>query len=359
MKGILLSIIQCSLLCTALIARAQVLPEQTPQLKPYLATPYFEEIVKEPIRQVTVIVRSDIDRGLKNDTSRIYYYDTMKRRTSEIRFDNNVRTAVYGYTYNGTIRTGWWEEKTARAPGNGFFVTDSFDRKGNRLSSKSYTISKKDTLANTFEYFTYNNNNQLTKRVNKTQGHARYIEDYYFAKSRLIKHNILANPENDKIYTTIVYTYTPAGFVDSIKEFQVRDTNRVLSGWHHYRYDKKQLIKETYNSPSAPSVITNVQYSYYDDGTLHIMQINKDTLYKTVTYTYEHKKVKRISVNTNAWNWLNGEFYIPLSSIGPLTEMPLLYEEQYDYNDHGNVTGKTFLLSGKIVKTMEFSIIYY
>ena len=72
------------------------------------------------------------------------------------------------------------------------------------------------------------------------------------------------------------------------------------------------------------------------------------------------EKVKTITVKTNAWNGLHGEFYIPLSSlINPLTKMPILYEEQYRNDENENLVEKHLLLNGEIVKLMELKLDRY
>jgi hypothetical protein len=345
-------------LLTAGVTNSQILTDVMAEPKPYLRPPYFEDVVKDPIKAVAFITRIDVDRGLHSDTTYLYAYNKDKRQEKLVRYEKNRPANIYHFKYTGANKTYTWEEESIQNAGSRLIVYDEYDKSGNKIIQRGFNVLKKDTVSRNIHRFIYDRDNHPLEKTITINNQLTLQEEYFYNGGKLVKHNSRYNPATQKSYMQVLYAYNNEGLLVDKKEYQVLDSGKTQLNYHFYSYEKKKLVKEKYTTTSGKSE-TVVLYSYDESNRLKEMNITKDTLYKKVQYEYDKDKVRRINVTTNAWNWLNGEFYIPLPSLNSLTKMPAHYEEQYSYDSRGNLVEKKLLLNGQIAKIIDFKIEYY
>jgi hypothetical protein len=341
-------------------AVAQVMPNMKAEPKPYMMPQPFETIVKDPIKQATYITKFDLERGLKNDTTRIYYYNTKSKKISEISYEKGKALNVYYFRYKDNKLIEWSEEDTIVKRKSKYSSITQYNEQGEILCIRGFYISKKDTTDRISNCFEYDKRNNITKMTSSANDYTSSFNNYYYNNNnKLIRHDVFVNPRNTKNYLSTEYNYNNENLLEVKNEFHVFEGVKTLNLWHYYYYQDRQLVKERYLSTSSSKEETNVKYLYNKDNTLKEMLIAKDTLYKNVYYEYANKKVKKIIANSNAWNYLHGEFIILLLSVNQLTKMPYVYEEHFSYDAKWNLTEKQFLLNGQVVKVLQYKNEYY
>jgi hypothetical protein len=352
---VLFTLVFCIFHFTSL--KAQLISAVKVEPEPFvMGPPHFDQLTNSPIRQVTTITKFDSYRQLQNDTTSIYLYDKEGRRDSTIRYENGKVSSTYFFIYTGKKVTESWET-FSRPNSSWFHGLILYDKKGREIRDLSFYINKKDTTSKTVRDLDYDENGNLLRITGKIEGRTTYADSYTYESNLLKEHRLCMNPEQPKNYMKAEYTYNEDSTLKEKKEYQFIDTAVYLLSDHLYTYSGKNLVAEQYSS--AGRTETTVTYGYDNKNKLVQLESRRDSLYKKVMYTYEDGRVSRINVESNAWNGLHREFYIPLSSISSLTKTPFFYEEQWSYDAHGNVTEKKCLLNGAIEKVILFSIVYY
>jgi hypothetical protein len=337
--------------------KAQLISQVKVEPEPFvIGPPHFDQLTNSPIKQVTTITKLDNYRQLQNDTTSIYRYDKEGKRLTSIRYEKGRLSSTYSFIYTDKKVTESWE--TFSKPNSSrFYGLTLYDKKGRKIRDLSFYINKKDTTSKTIRDFDYDENGNLLKITGKNEGRTAYVDSYVYESNLLKEHRFYMNPEHFNNYTKADYFYNEDNTLKEKKEYQLIDTAVYLLSDHFYTYSGKNLVAEQYSS--AGRTETRVTYTYDNKNKLVELESRRDSLYKKVLYTYEDGRVSKISVESNAWNGLHREFYIPLSSITSLTKTPFFYEEQWSYDSHGNVTEKKYLLNGAIEKIILFSIEYY
>lgn len=339
-------IITLCFLCTATFLHAQVKITDSVDLEPYKSVLSKGYKTQGKIKE-EIYLRKMKKGDSKADTIYVVRFDEAGKRLSYAGPDINGKKITADYTYHNKPGVKeYWQDENYSQGGVRRIIDSVFDKKGLILTVKSTSVVNGDTVARYVYDFTYDAVDNITSRKYFINSQQVGSLNYEYSNGKLIKQIETGSSAAKNVHTEILMTYDDAGRLSKKETYSVQDSTPTLLRFNKYSYTGNKLTAEIYGDIPKLDMPVEVAYKYNEDNTISKITIRRDTAHREIKYSYDKGRLVRIHSYANVLHDLVREIFPPDPEYR--TPPPVTYDQEYKYDQYGNLLEQTAMVNGKL-----------
>ena len=330
---------------------------------PYQLKPYYDYINTSGLKKATMVIHNHrADQA--PDTLFAYTYNTSGQKIKTIRFKNNLPIKTTDIHYDSFDRPISRISNSTIKPNvvERHIIQNVYDSKG-RLKKVLLPTLKilHDSIVDTTYYkrhlYSYQN------------GHLQSVK--FILVDKLLMEETYSYNKNGTLSDLDVFTsyrssrkqftYDNKGNLTRIEEFLKGVHEGKMSACSTYCFDKMGRVIEDsiLDGTSFPKKHYQVtRYHYNSAGQIDTMKVRFKDRKRDVVFDYLSHRLSHVTINTNTGNSAYMRYWTN-SRVDSYYTYPLVYEDFFTYDDHGNLIEIETQVNGEKFKTVTYLVAYY
>lgn len=318
--------------------------------EPHKMTPHYDYLNTTGLKKVVLITTKKWYNPTQ-DTMNIEHYNKDGLKVQTIRYGKGIPESATQHFYDDRKNYISWELYSYKKPSRVTKVVFTYSANNKLIKTLNLELNENDTLVKTVTHLEYEKNMLVSLEAERGgQPYASRKITYENGKVTRATFKVVA-------LTETAFTYNDKGLLVDVTE----KMGESLYSSNTYEYDSfGRLIKHRRQTASniADKSYQTTEYSYNPDGTVCYMYNTYKDYYQKINFEYANGKQKNLKIETNGESAYLKNF-IPFTLSGQNHTYPLLYEEQWEYDNRGNVIKKKYYANSELFQELVFSVEYY